>query len=60
MTPLTDFVEMNITSGTNVSESSAEITDLLNDLPPNPFDWDDRDHQDSLDDFYLSNVTEFR
>ena len=51
---------MSITNGTNITESSAEITDLLNDLPPNPFDWDDRDHQDSLDDFYLSNVTEFR
>lgn len=44
----------------NIEDSATEIDNLLDDLPPTPFDWDDRDHQDALDDYFLKNISEYR
>lgn len=58
--PLNDFVDQDFVGDVDIDESAAEIDDLLEDLPPTPFDWDNRTHQDALDEFYLKNVTDYR
>ncbi|CAM9207574.1 unnamed protein product [Ectocarpus sp. 8 AP-2014] len=55
--PLSDFVETDFVGDIDMSELSDEIDDLLEDMPPSPLDWDDKDHQDSVDSFYLNNVS---
>lgn len=44
----------------NIDDSAEEVDELLADAPPEPFDWDNRQHQDAVDSFYLKNVTEYR
>lgn len=58
--PLDDFVETDFVGDIDMSELSEEIDDLLVDMPPTPLDWDNRDHQDSVDNFYLNNVSGYR
>lgn len=58
--PLDDFVETDFVGDIDMSELSEEIDDLLEDMPPSPLVWDDRDHQDSVDSFYLNNVSGYR
>lgn len=58
--PLTDFVEIDFMGDVDIGDTAGEIDDLLEDIPPTPFDWDDVDHQDSVDDFYLKNITDYR
>lgn len=53
-------MDANFVGDVNISDSSQEIDDLLVDLPPTPFDWDNREHQDSLDSYFLENITEYR
>lgn len=60
MDPLTDFVELNFTGGMNMEDYTVEMDELLMDMPPSPLNWDSRSDQDSVDNFYLYNVSEFR
>ena len=53
-------MDQDFVGDVETEEKGAEIDDLLADLPPEPFDWDNRTHQDSLDDYYLKNITEYR
>ncbi|CAM9938114.1 unnamed protein product, partial [Pylaiella littoralis] len=57
--PLTDFVEIDFMGDVNIDDSAEEVDELLADAPPEPFDWDNRQHQDAMDSFYLKNVTEY-
>lgn len=58
--PLNDFVEQDFVGDVDIDESAEEIDQLLEDLPPTPFDWDNRTHQDSLDEYFLEDVEEYR
>lgn len=58
--PLNDFVDQDFVGDVGTDESTSEIDELLQDLPPTPFDWDNRTHQDALDDFFLEDVREYR
>lgn len=60
LTPLNDFVDMEVGEDVDIEAELDEINGLLNDMPPSPFDWDSRVDQDAIDRFYLSDGAGFR
>lgn len=51
---------MDVAGDVDVDGAVSAIDDLLAAMPPSPFNWDNRTHQDAVDDFYLYNVADIR